>query len=79
MHNMTKGSRSNGGRAGKSSRGGSTSGQSAANTRMWGKPASAKQISALKVNGNFDGKYYSGGRAGQTIGESKRAAGGDGK
>lgn len=47
----------------------------ASNTRMWSEPASARQIAALKANGNFDGKYYSKGRAGETIGESVRASG----
>ena len=39
---------------------------------MWSQPATAKQIAALKSSGNFDGKYYSKGRAGQTIGQSVR-------
>lgn len=43
---------------------------------MWNQPATARQIAALKANGNFDGKYYSKGRAGQTIGESTRSAAG---
>lgn len=41
---------------------------------MWSHPATAKQIAALRANGNFDGKYYSKGRAGQAIGESARGA-----
>lgn len=42
---------------------------------MWSEPATARQIAALKANGNFDGKYYSKGRAGETIGGSVRAGG----
>ena len=42
---------------------------------MWSQPATPRQLAALKSNGNYDGKYYSKGRAGQTIGESVRAAG----
>ena len=60
--------------AGASSTGGSSSAQRAANSRMWSRPATAKQIATLKANGTFDGEYYSSGRAGQTIGESARAA-----
>ncbi|GHT79915.1 hypothetical protein FACS1894104_5210 [Actinomycetota bacterium] len=44
------------------------------NSRMWRQPATAKQIATLKRFGNYDGKYFSKGRAGQTIGNSKRAA-----
>ncbi|MCW3159473.1 S1 RNA-binding domain-containing protein [Micropruina sonneratiae] len=40
---------------------------------MWSQPATPKQIAALKAHGNHDGKYYSKGRAGQTIGESVRS------
>lgn len=43
---------------------------------MWNQPATARQIAALKASGNFDGKYYSRGRAGQTIGESRRSGAG---
>lgn len=43
---------------------------------MWSQPATARQIAALKSTGNFDGKYYSKGRAGQTIGESVRRGNG---
>src|SRR5690606_10754743 len=39
-------------------------------------PATATQIAALKSTGNFDGKYYSKGRAGQTIGQSVRRGNG---
>ncbi|MDR2033738.1 MAG: hypothetical protein LBP89_03810 [Helicobacteraceae bacterium] len=49
--------------------------QSLANSRMWRKPATPKQISALKSTKLYDGKYYSRGRAGQTIGNSIRASG----
>lgn len=42
---------------------------------MWSQPATAKQIAALKAHGNLEGKYYSKGRAGQTIGQSIRSAG----
>ncbi|MDN4488626.1 S1 RNA-binding domain-containing protein [Demequina sp. SYSU T00039] len=42
---------------------------------MWGQPATAAQLSVLKAHGNYDGKYYSKGRAGQTIGQSVRSAG----
>lgn len=52
---------------------GTSSARSTANSKMWKEPATAKQIAALKANGNFDGKYYSKGRAGQNIGESVRA------
>lgn len=48
---------------------------SSSNSRMWSQPATAKQIAALKAHGNFDGKYYSKGRAGQTIGQTVRTAG----
>lgn len=36
----------------------------------WSRPATGKQIAALKSHGNYDGKYYSMGRASQTIGRS---------
>lgn len=72
--NRSAGSRS-GTRSNGSSGGRSLSGQRAANSRMWSQPATAAQIAALKANGNYDGQYYSKGRAGQTIGESVRAAG----
>jgi hypothetical protein len=49
-----------------------SSARSAANSRMWGRSATSRQISTLKSHGNYDGKYYSSGRAGQTIGQSSR-------
>lgn len=62
----------------RTSPGGSRVGWSSAwrssNSRMWSQPATAKQIDALRANGNFDGNYYSKGRAGQAIGESARGA-----
>ena len=72
---MAKGSGSAGGRSTSASRGSSpisTSASRSSNSRMWSQPATAKQIGALKANGNFDGKYYSKGRAGQSIGQSVR-------
>lgn len=36
----------------------------------WSRSATGKQIAALKSHGNYDGKYYSMGRASQTIGRS---------
>ncbi len=54
---------------------GSSPAQRAANTRMWSQPATTAQIAALKAHGNYDGSYYSKGRAGQAIGESARASG----
>lgn len=54
---------------------GGGSSRTSSNSRMWSQPATARQIAALKANGNFDGKFYSKGRAGQTIGESVRGAG----
>lgn len=36
----------------------------------WSRPATGKQIAALKAHGNYDGKYYSIGRASQAIGGS---------
>ena len=36
----------------------------------WSRPATGKQIAALKSQGNYDGKYFSMGRASQTIGRS---------
>ena len=42
---------------------------------MWGRPATANQIAALKAHGNFDGAYYSMGRASQAISASVQAAG----
>lgn len=70
---MAKGSRSAGGRSTGSSRGFSrASASSSSNSRMWSRPATTRQIAALKSNGNFDGKFYSKGRAGQTIGQSVR-------
>ena len=38
----------------------------------WSRPATGKQIAALKARGNYDGKYYSMGRASQGIGGSAR-------
>lgn len=58
-----------------SAKGGAGSTQRAANTRMWSQAATPNQIAALQAHGNYDGKYYSKGRAGQTIGASIRAAG----
>ena len=74
---MAKGTRSAGGRTTGSFRGSSRMPASSpatrsSNSRMWSQPATARQITALKTTGNFDGKYYSKGRAGQTIGESVR-------
>lgn len=73
-----RGSSSGGGTAAQSASGGSASAQRAANSRMWSQPATAKQIAALEAHGHHDGKYYSKGRAGQTIGESVRTAGTNG-
>ena len=76
---MAKGHRSGGGRSGGAASGSCTSSVTPAsvspNSRMWSQPATSKQIAALKGPGNFDGKYYSRGRAGQTIGQSVRSAG----
>ena len=77
---MTKGSGSSASRSSGASRSGSRtpaviSSSRSSNSRMWSQPATAKQIAALKANCNFDGKYYSKGRAGQTIGQSVRNAG----
>lgn len=36
----------------------------------WSRPATGRQIAALKAHGNYDGKYYSMGRASQAIGRS---------
>lgn len=36
----------------------------------WSRPATGHQIAALKAHGNYDGKYYSMGRASQVIGKS---------
>lgn len=47
-------------------------GTKGSNSAMWGRPASGKHISALKSHSNYDGKYYSAGRAGETIGKSVR-------
>ncbi len=55
--------------------GGTSSARRAANTRMWSQPATPRQIATLQAYGNHDGKYYSKGRAGQTIGQSMRSAG----
>ena len=40
----------------------------------WSRPATGRQIAALKAHGNYDGKYYSMGRASQAIGGSSAAA-----
>lgn len=77
---MAKGSGSSTGSGGGTSRPGrvstvgTSSPRSKANSQIWCQPATAKQIAALKANGNFDGKYYSKGRAAQTIGDSVRAS-----
>lgn len=39
----------------------------------WSRPATGKQIAALKAHGGYDGKYYSMGRASQAIGGSGRS------
>ena len=52
-----------------------SSAQRSTNTRAWSQPATSKQIAALRAHGNYDGKYYSKGRAGQAIGASIRGAG----
>lgn len=74
---MAKGAsgRGKGPNVGSSGRARGSSSRGSANSRMWSEPATAAQLSALKANGKYDGKYYSKGRAGQTIGESVRAAG----
>ncbi len=61
--------------SGRSGRSAGSSSRSSSNSRMWSQPATPRQKAALKANGNYDGKYYSKGRAGQTIGESVRSAG----
>lgn len=69
-----------GGRVGAAPSNGDLSTQRTANSKMWRHPATARQIAALKASGHFDGKYFSKGRAGQTIGKSVRAnRGGDGR
>lgn len=40
----------------------------------WSRPATGRQIAALKANGAYDGKYYSMGRASKAIGTSTSAA-----
>lgn len=40
----------------------------------WSRPATGKQIAALKSHGNYDGKYYSMGRASRAIGGSGKGA-----
>ncbi len=45
-------------------------------TSSWSRPATGRQIAALKAHGNYDGKYYSAGRASQTIGRSVRGSSG---
>lgn len=42
----------------------------------WYRPATGKQIAALKSHGNYDGKYYSMGRARQAIGGSGKSSSG---
>ena len=37
-------------------------------SNRWSRPATGKQIAALKAHGNYDGKYYSMGRASSAIG-----------
>ena len=74
---MAKGSGFTGGRSSGVPRGAwrasaSSSSRPSAISRMWSEPATARQIAALKANGNFDGKYFSKGRAGQVIGQSVR-------
>ena len=61
-----------GGRSGRSA---GSSSRSSSNSRMWSQPATPRQLTALKANENHDGKYYSKGRARQTISESVRDAG----
>ncbi|SEN21564.1 hypothetical protein E3O25_02815 [Cryobacterium sp. TMT1-3] len=39
-------------------------------SNRWSRPATGKQIAALKSGGSYDGKYYSMGRASQSIGGS---------
>lgn len=78
---MAKGSRSAGGGSTGSFRGSSRTPASSSATRssrsrMWSQPATARQIAALKSTGDFDGKYYSKGRAGQSIGQSVRRGNG---
>lgn len=41
----------------------------------WSRPATGKQIAALKSHGNYDGKYYSMGRASQAIGRGSSGGG----
>lgn len=49
-------------------------------SNRWSRPATVKQIATLKAHGNYDGQYYSMGRASQAIGGSsvggRRSAGG---
>lgn len=72
----TGGSRGSSGRpAGGSGRPASGSSRGSSNSRMWSQPATARQLAALKANGSHDGKYYSKGRARQTISESVRGQG----
>jgi hypothetical protein len=40
----------------------------------WSRPATLKQVDALKADGKYDGKYYSMGRASQAIGGSARSS-----
>lgn len=42
-------------------------------TNRWSRPATGKQIAALKAGGKYDGKYYSMGRASQSIEGTGRA------
>lgn len=43
-------------------------------SNRWSRPATGKQIAALKGSGKYDGKYYSMGRASQAIGGSSGAS-----
>lgn len=45
----------------------------------WSRPATGKQIAALKAHGSYDGKYYSMGRASQSIGGSARVSSSSGR
>ena len=42
----------------------------------WSRPATGRQIAALKAHGNYDGKYYSLGRASQAIGRGMASGSG---
>ena len=45
----------------------------------WSRPATGKQIAALKSQGSYDGKYYSMGRASRAIGGSGRGSSASGR